>query len=578
MTRMRACLLRLTFGFSLLQAVFGQSWPQWGQNSRHTGSVTVTGQSADRILTTVNTDPFVPQKVNDSGGDLLAHYPSPIVDGNDVFLMLEGGMYVPCSDGLGSPCGPAAWNSLTWSVQRYQWSGAGTLDLQWTFTTDWLPEPGVGWEPVFHPTLSGDYIYAPGAGGSVWKIWRSDGSVAARLTPFDSIGPNTYVAGPLTADDQGNVYYNAIQISPDNPWRQDVVNSWLVKIAPDGTASAATFSSLTPGAPAGSDQCFLTFLFSELPWPPSPNAVPTTGPCGTQRPGLNIGPAVAQDGTIYTLSTAHLNSRYAYLIAVNPDLTLKWNSSLRGHLNDGCGVTIPYNNDGGCRKGATPGVDYQTNDLPAGRLTDQASSTPVIAPDGSILFGAYTLYNGQRGHLMHFDSTGQFVNSFDFGWDTTPAIWEHDGTYSVILKDNHYDTGIYYITQLNPDMQIEWQFQNTNSQSCVRNDDGTISCTDAGRSGFEWCVNAPAVDANGTVYANSEDGNLYVIDQGGIVRQSLFLNWALGAAYTPLAIGPDGKIYTQNAGRVFVVGAAVAEGAPAGTLGRAKLSLVPVHH
>jgi hypothetical protein len=34
----------------------------------------------------------------------------------------------------------------------------------------------------------------------------------------------------------------------------------------------------------------------------------------------------------------------------------------------------------------------------------------------------------------------------------------------------------------------------------------------------------------------------------------LFLNLAIGAAYTPLSIGLDGKIYTQNDGELFVVG------------------------
>jgi hypothetical protein len=34
----------------------------------------------------------------------------------------------------------------------------------------------------------------------------------------------------------------------------------------------------------------------------------------------------------------------------------------------------------------------------------------------------------------------------------------------------------------------------------------------------------------------------------------MFLQLALGAAYTPLSIGQDGGIYTQNAGHLFVVG------------------------
>jgi len=69
-----------------------------------------------------------------------------------------------------------------------------------------------------------------------------------------------------------------------------------------------------------------------------------------------------------------------------------------------------------------------------------------------------------------------------------------------------------------------------------------------------WCVNAPAVDVNGTVYANSEDGNVYVIGQQGFLQSQLFLNLAIGAAYTPISLGPDGKIYTQNDGHLFVIG------------------------
>jgi hypothetical protein len=56
------------------------------------------------------------------------------------------------------------------------------------------------------------------------------------------------------------------------------------------------------------------------------------------------------------------------------------------------------------------------------------------------------------------------------------------------------------------------------------------------------------------VYANSEDGNLYAINQGGILKANIFLDLALGAAYTPLAVGPDGKIYTENKGTLFVIG------------------------
>jgi outer membrane protein assembly factor BamB len=103
-------------------------------------------------------------------------------------------------------------------------------------------------------------------------------------------------------------------------------------------------------------------------------------------------------------------------------------------------------------------------------------------------------------------------------------------------------------------MNVEWRFQNTNTQSCTRNPDGTLTCTVTNPNGFEWCVNAPVVDANGNVYANSEDGNLYSIAQGGTMLQRIFQQLAIGAAYTPTSIGPDGKIYSQNDGHLFIVG------------------------
>lgn len=106
--------------------------------------------------------------------------------------------------------------------------------------------------------------------------------------------------------------------------------------------------------------------------------------------------------------------------------------------------------------------------------------------------------------------------------------------------------GPYYITQLDTNLNVEWQFQNT-----------TIDANHP--NGYEWCVNAPAIDSNGVVYANSEDGNVYAIAQGNsgvstTPKQKMFLKLALGAAYTPLSVGSDGKLYMQNDGHLLVVG------------------------
>jgi hypothetical protein len=34
----------------------------------------------------------------------------------------------------------------------------------------------------------------------------------------------------------------------------------------------------------------------------------------------------------------------------------------------------------------------------------------------------------------------------------------------------------------------------------------------------------------------------------------MFLRTAIGAAYTPLSIAADGKLYTENSGYLFVIG------------------------
>jgi hypothetical protein len=201
----------------------------------------------------------------------------------------------------------------------------------------------------------------------------------------------------------------------------------------------------------------------------------------------------------------------------------------------------------------------------------------VVAPDGSIFYGAFTRFNYDQGHIMKFSSSGQFLAAYPFGWDDTPGLYVHDGTYSIITKDNQYgeigsycndetycpsdrttyNPGFpeaYYITRLNKDLQIESRWQNTNPLSCSRDANGNVTCVNDHPVGFEFCVNAPAIDKFGNVYNNSEDGNLYVVRPDGTLREHLFLDSAVGAAYTPLSLGVDGKIYTQNNGHLFVVG------------------------
>lgn len=557
---------------------WSQDWPQWGRTPQHTGAVNVSGQHAEALLDDVIYDPFVEAEKADpfGAGHLHVHYQAPLTDGDDVYMEFKSGMYTSLQ----------TWETQIWNEKKLRRTH-GRLSEVWSFESDWKPVPFLSFvtgngpflEPVFHAVLVGDSVYVPGFGGSIHKVSKSDGHLVVRINPFGStLDPDTYVTGPLAADAAGNVYYNALKLDHDNPWDVNPPASYLVKVSPDNTAKTATIASLTPGAPGAGDQCRGIFRAADLPWPPSPDAVPNPRICGVQRVPVNSAPAIAPDGTIYIVTTAHLWIFEGYLVAVNPDLTPKWTASLANRLTDGCNVTLPPNGTpGGCRAGAHTGVDPWQNRNGSGMVVDDSTSVPVVLPDGSILYGAFTIYPYLQGHLMKFSSSGQFLASYPFGWDDTPAVYQHDGTYSIITKDNHYSGGAYcnipspfcpsdrtathpaspeafFITRLNSSLEPEWRFQSTNTQSCSRDLQGNVSCVSDHPAGFEWCVNAPAVDGNGNVFANSEDGSLYVIRPNGKLRDQLFLDSALGAAYTPLSIAGDGRILTQNNGHLFVVG------------------------
>src|SRR5262249_34033199 len=130
-----------------------------------------------------------------------------------------------------------------------------------------------GWEPVFHAVLVGDFIYVPGVHGTVWKLNTDDGSVAAHINPgYPAVaGATVYVAGPLLADNNGNVYFHALQLDyypVTTAGSELAVGSWLVKIAPNDSAAKASFATLVPGAPPPTGHfCRRAFTNNQLPWP-----------------------------------------------------------------------------------------------------------------------------------------------------------------------------------------------------------------------------------------------------------------------------------------------------------------------
>lgn len=595
-----AVLVLLIFGVVLLTG-FNQGqpfWPQWAHDPQHSLNVDVAGQPLNQKLTDIVYDPFTTQEKNenipvDGEAVLTVHYQSTLVDGDSFYMIQKTGKYISCKHNgdwaLGEACGPNTWNTMIWNVVRYNWTKQGAKPV-WIYKSDWVPVPNstnidqgfvglAGWEPVFHPALANGYLYVPGAAGAIWKVDTSTGKNVSYITPFYGTKvnlKNTFVTSPLTADANGNIYYNVIELNTNgNPWQQnDVAGAWLVQVKSNDSYAGVSYKTLVPNAPPGSStKCEGSFFNlgdggASLPWPPTNHAVPPTELCGSQRPPLNLAPAVAADGTVYTVSMGHFDNYVSYLIAVNPNLKPKWASSMQYLVADGCGISLPIaaqgvnNEPNSCRYGTTVGVDPTTNAKASFAPSDQSTASPTVLPDGSVLYGSNDAYNYGRGHLLHFDAQGNYLNSYTFGWDITAGYFQHGGTWSIVVKDNREATpayctfnnpvctpepaGPYYITQLDPNMNVEWSFQNTTIDQNHPN-------------GYEWCVNAPVIDANGIVYATSEDGHVYSIPQGhsGVFKQwkqKIFLLEAVGAAYTPMSIGEHGEEYSQNNGHLFAIG------------------------
>jgi hypothetical protein len=552
-------------------------WPQWGGTRDHAGQVCVGGQRPMRFLASVVVDPFAANETA-GDGDLRIHYQVPLVVGDDVYALQKSGAFTPpCPiPDAGAEAACVSEDSQTWNETYFSWA-SGQIVREWTYPTDWKPVPSeIGnSEQMFQPAVSGGYLYIPGLGGTLHKVDRKTGKLVKRLSPFpDPIDVDSYVSGPVVADGNGNVYYNVIKMDHAQPLFNDMTG-WLVAVAADDTVKSIVYDTLVTGAPHDQN-CHGSFYDSDnppaLPWPPPNDAsgnpvLPPSIFCGAQRPGVNVAPAIGKDGTLFTVSRATFSSEDSFIVALNSDLSTKWVTSLRDILNDGCGVNIPLDGDANqhpydCAPGAKMGVDPTTNQKPAGRVIDDSSGSPVALPDGGVAYGAFTVYNDDRGHTMKFDAGGKFVASFDFGWDYTPAVYTHDGTYSLVVKDNHYrydnngvPLGPYYVTQLaGNDMHVEWQYQNTNTNSCFTLSDGTIQCIPDHPNGFEWCINAPAIDKDGTVYVTGEDGVVYAIGQGGVPKGQMFVGMSLGASYTPLSIDHRGRLYTQNDGNIKILG------------------------
>lgn len=538
-----------------------------GSDGTHSGQSCARVVNFHRIRASTTFDPFTDQEISDATlqegiPGLTSHSQGPLIIGDDVYSLVKRGVYSQCppgSNGFDQPCGEFGWNTQIWAEHLTRWDHGEPVDA-WTFDSDWKPVPGIlgRWEPLFQPVVVGPYIYVPGASGAVHKLDRETGLEVAKIElPDGHAGdPDTYIEGGLAAGPNGAIYYTAAALDPVDPFDNQPRETWMVKVATDDKVTLATYKSIAVGAVGERDACFYRFDFdpnAAPPWPPSPDAVPPVFGCGRLRATVNVTPAVNATMMV-TVARSHFNPTYSYLVATDLDLRPLWTSDLRDKLNDGCGVLVPLDgtafNDPHmhCRPGSRTGVNPETNQAPAGQANDLSSSSPVIAPDGTVLYGAYTPYNENRGHLFAFDGQGRFLAAYPFGFDITPTIIHgaNNSRYGVAIADNLYNEQIWRITSLTAptggDFAINWQYQ-------------------AGDDGRDWVQRNLVADADGAVYAVNGDGFVYKL-ASGMLLDKVRVGGVQNTASVPAALDAAGRFYTLSLGHLVVVGGVDVPSAP----------------
>lgn len=399
--------------------------------------------------------------------------------------------------------------------------------LVWQAASDYVLWPGYNWVPSWGPALTAtSRLYMPASGGRLAFRDNADAATGSVQTAVFytaaayAAAPATYDASifintPLTIDSAGTVYFGFVATGA-NPAN---LVSGIARVAADGTGS------WVGAATAASD-------------------------AGISKVAANCAPALSPDGqTLYVaVNVARVTGQVqrGYLLAL--DSTTLATQARTVLLDPLSGLN--------------------------GRLSDDATSSPTVGPDGDVYYGVLANSTGShnfRGWLLHFNSgLTQSRTPGSFGWDITPSVvpanivagYSGTSSYLLMCKYNNYlgagtGDGNNKIAVLDPfASQADFIAPTVNVMREVLTISGpTPETGELPPAVREWCINTAAIDIPGkSILANSEDGVLYRWDlTTNTFTQNIRLTVGIGEAYTPTAIGADGAVLAINNATLFSI-------------------------
>lgn len=403
--------------------------------------------------------------------------------------------------------------------------GRNAIDgsLKWTEATDYSVPPS-SWTPGCGMALTPkNRLYFPGAGGTVYFRDAPDAAVSTTgqlafygltnyLADASNFNARVKINTPITSDRYGNIYFGFQVFGPTIP----ALESGIARISTDGVGSW-----IAARAAAGESVAL--------------------------KVQHNCAPALANDHKTLYVGVRFTNSASGYLVALD-SRTLAPLARVR--LKD---VLSPASD---------------------ARLSDIATSSPTVGPDGDVYFGVIENSGGNhgRGWMLHFDKTlSQAKVPGAFGWDVTASIvpasivlaYQGSSKYLLLTKYNNYagggGDGVNRVAILDPNDSMTDPISGATvmkeiiTVTGVTRDDGFPALPNAVK---EWCINTMVVDPfTRCAIVNSEDGKVYRWDfASNSFTQTLRLTGGLGEAYTPTVIGVDGTVYVIANATLFAIG------------------------